>query len=209
MARRSVSNMDVTTASKKRNAWVEYYVRAEPQMDGLWRTLIWPMIQGADFSVTMDFACGHGRNSAKLVKHAKRLICVDVNPAAIRKCEQRFAGQPQVTCILNDGATLSAIDNAVLTFIYSFDSVVHFEIDLIRRYLVEFHRVMRPGATAFIHHSNVGSGTYGTNVHGRSGVSAESFTQACESVGFVCDSQRLLDWGPCKKLDCITQFHKL
>jgi SAM-dependent methyltransferase len=210
MTQRSDSNVpeDVTTASRQPNAWARYYARAEPQIDQLWRNLIWPMIQGADFSVTMDFACGHGRNSAKLVEYAKKLLCVDVNPEAIRKCKQRFAHQPKVVCILNDGATLSAIDDASLTFIYSFDSVVHFEIDLIRSYLLEFHRVMRPGATAFIHHSNVGSGTYGTNVHGRSGASAESFKQACESAGLVCDKQRILDWGAHQKLDCITQFHK-
>ncbi|MGN6371246.1 MAG: class I SAM-dependent methyltransferase [Phycisphaerae bacterium] len=208
MANRSANNVDVTTASKKRNAWAPYYAQAESKMEGLWQALIWPMIQNADFSVTMDFACGHGRNSAKLVEHAKQLLCVDVNPEAIRKCKERFAGKPGVNCILNDGATLSAIDDGAVTFIYSFDSVVHFEIDLVRTYMVEFKRVMRPGATAFIHHSNVGSGTYGTNVHGRSGVSAESFKQACESVGLVCDKQRILDWGPNKKLDCITQFRK-
>lgn len=49
------------------------------------------------------------------------------------------------------------IDSGSISFVYSFDSMVHFDKSIIRAYLVEFARVMRGGATGFLHHSNYGA----------------------------------------------------
>ena len=56
-----------------------YYDDAEHAMDGQWQTLIWPRIRHCNFDVVVDLAAGHGRNSRKLLDHAKRLFIDDVN----------------------------------------------------------------------------------------------------------------------------------
>jgi SAM-dependent methyltransferase len=199
---------DITTASRSEGAWRRYYDRAEPVIDSQWEKWLWPMIAQSDFQVTLDFACGFGRNTRKLAEHASKLYAVDVNPAAIEHCQTRFADNPSIIPILTDGHSLPAIGDGTLTFVYSFDSVVHFDMDLIGEYLLEFRRTMAPAATAFIHHSNLGSGTFGTNFGGRGNASAATFKQACEQAGFVITNQQVINWGEHVNLDCITRFRK-
>jgi ubiquinone/menaquinone biosynthesis C-methylase UbiE len=199
---------DITTESKAPGAWARYYKNAEPHMERQWARLIWPVISNEDFTVTLDFACGTGRNTQKLLGLARKIYTVDVNRDAINECVARFADHPEVTCLIGDGHTLSPIPDATFTFVYSFDAVVHFNIDLISEYLVEFKRVMKPGATAFIHHSNVGSGGYGINKGGRGNASAVSFKQACESAGLDCYFQKVIDWAGESNSDCLSMFRK-
>jgi len=144
-------------------------------MDQQWSKLIWPVILNENFAVTLDFACGIGRNTQKFLGVAHKVYAIDVNPEAIATCVARFADRPEVACLLGDGRTLRPIPDDTVTFVYSFDAVVHFDIDLISDYLTELKRVMKPGATAFIHHSNLGRGSYATNKGGRGNASAATF----------------------------------
>src|SRR5262249_55990721 len=43
-----------------------YYDMAEDFMDVCWSEIVWPMVSDCDFSVVVDLAAGHGRNSEKL-----------------------------------------------------------------------------------------------------------------------------------------------
>jgi ubiquinone/menaquinone biosynthesis C-methylase UbiE len=199
---------DIIAASRSKGAWRRYYDRAESEIDSQWEKWLWPMIAQSNFRVTLDFACGFGRNTRKLAEHAFKIYAVDVNPAAIEYFQNRFADNPSIIAILTDGHSLPSIADGTLTFIYSFDSVVHFDMDLIREYLLEFRRTMSSGATAFIHHSNLGTGTFGTNPAGRGNASAATFKQACEQAGFVIMDQQVINWGEHVNLDCITRFRK-
>ncbi len=199
---------DVTTASQAPGAWARYYKRAEENMDQQWSNLIWPVILNENFTVTLDFACGIGRNTQKLLAIAQKVYALDVNSEAIDKCVERFADRPEVVCMLGDGRTLSTIQDETVTFVYSFDAVVHFDIDLISGFLTEFKRVMVPGATAFIHHSNLGSGGYATNKGGRGNASAATFKEACERIGLDCFYQRSMDWAGERNSDCLSIFRK-
>lgn len=199
---------DITQESMTPGAWARYYKNAEAHMDKQWSKLIWPVIANEDFAVTLDFACGTGRNTQKLLGLAKKIYAVDVNRDAIRECVSRFADHPEVICLIGDGRTLAPIPDETFSFVYSFDAVVHFNIDLISEYLVEFKRVMKPGATAFIHHSNIGSGGYGINKGGRGNASAASFKEACERVGLSCYFQKVIDWAGESDSDCLSMFRK-
>jgi ubiquinone/menaquinone biosynthesis C-methylase UbiE len=56
-------------------------------------------------------------------------------------------------CHVTDGRSLP-LPGAAATFLFCFDSMVHFDSDVVRAYLREARRVLRPGGHAFLHHSN-------------------------------------------------------
>lgn len=188
-----------------------YYAAAELVMAEQWRDLIWPKLQGMDFSVVVDLAAGYGRNSANLLEHAGQLIIVDINQECIKHCQQRFAGEERVSCLQTDGASLKGIANDSVTLVYSFDSMVHFDSDVVRAYLQEFERVLQPGGRCFCHHSNYvglpGGGVRGAP-HSRNFMSAELFAHYSIKSGLRVRRQEILDWGGCVGLDCISILEK-
>jgi ubiquinone/menaquinone biosynthesis C-methylase UbiE len=188
-----------------------YYAAAELAMEEQWRTLIWPELQGMDFSVVVDLAAGYGRNSAKLLEHAGELIIVDINRECIEHCRRRFAGKQRVSYLQTDGASLKGIADASVTLIYSFDAMVHFDSDVVRAYLQEFERVLRVGGKCFCHHSNYEGqpgGGIAKAMHSRNFMSAELFAHYSIKAGLAVRKQKILDWGGCPGLDCISILEK-
>ena len=197
-----------------------YYKDAEKYIQKQWDETIWPVIRDFDFSVTLDFACGHGRNTALLARHAKHIYAVDANPRAVEAATRRFAGFDRKACsievILNSGRDLKAIPTGVVSTLYSFDSVVHFEKRLIEIYMPEFARVMRPGGRAFIHHSNFGrisdNADFKAHPGWRSNVEKDWFARCCWSCNLWPVRQIPLDWwvgpGSVYELDCLTVMYK-
>lgn len=196
-----------------------YYADAEPYMDQQWDKIIYPLIRGYDFSTVLELAPGHGRNTEKLRRLAKEMHLVDVNSTCIEACRTRF-GMERDGCqffyYVNDGNFLSSIKEASISFVYSFDSMVHFDKLVVKDYLTEFKRVMRPGAFGFVHHSNYGAirpnSNWATNYGTRSDLSAQLFAEYCKEIGLRLVHQRLLglqDWIGMEGLDCISVFQKL
>jgi SAM-dependent methyltransferase len=197
-----------------------YYEDAEKCMQRQWDAMIWPVIRDFDFSVTLDFACGHGRNTVLLARHAKRIYAVDANPRAVEVAARRLVDFDRKGCsievILNNGRDLHAIPSGAVTTLYSFDSVVHFERRLVEIYMPEFARVMRPGGRAFIHHSNFGrisdNPDFKAHLGWRSNVDKDWFARCCWSYNLWPVRQILLDWwvGQCTfhEFDCLTVMYK-
>ena len=190
---------------------VDYHARAEREMDQQWRDIIWPVLSkyNIDYSDAMDFACGHGRNAIKLSELAQRVTLVDVNPENIAFCRERFIGD-RYSFVVTSGYDLRAVADASLSFIYSFDAMVHFDLAIVHAYVAEFARVLRPGGYGFIHHSNHASG-FGCDFRQDPGWrhfnSAEIFASLCARFGLEICEQKLLDWGA-KDHDCLTVFRK-
>jgi ubiquinone/menaquinone biosynthesis C-methylase UbiE len=190
----------------------EYYNLAEPEMDTQWETLIWPVLKdkAIDFRCVLDLAAGHGRNSAKLRQYADRIIIVDINEENIDACKERFKGDKRFVYIQNDGASLKGVEDESVTFIYTFDSMVHFDSDVVREYLKEFRRVLKRGGHGFCHHSNyTGSpgGDFRNGIHWRNFMSKELFAHYCAKEGLVIIEQKVIDWSH-PKLDCLSVFKK-
>ena len=188
----------------------QYHDDAEPGMDLQWRDLIWPLIQEFDFSVVVDLAAGFGRNSTKLLPHAGQLILADMNQKCIEACQQRFAGRANVTFIQNDGVSLKEIPSASVTLVYCFDAMVHFDSDVIRAYLRDFRRVLKPGGRCFLHHSNLTERPGGGLVlpHSRNFMSKALCAHYSLKSGLQVLEQRVIDWGEFKSLDCLTTLGK-
>lgn len=128
--------------------WDDHFVAAEPHLESQWNEVIWPAISGSDFDCVAEIGPGAGRNSARLAKVARSLRLVDVNEYPLDHCRTRFSGQSpdcEIHYDLNDGLTLPMLPERSVTFVYSWDSMVHFDQLVVRSYPREFARVMRPG----------------------------------------------------------------
>jgi ubiquinone/menaquinone biosynthesis C-methylase UbiE len=193
-----------------------YYDLAESSMDWQWNDIVWPFLKRypVDYAHTLDFAAGHGRNSVRLIELAQHVLIVDINPENIEACRTRFAGDERFSFLQNDGYSLAGVPDGSITFLYSFDSMVHFAPEVIRAYMAEFARVMAPSAYGFCHHSNYTArpgGDFTSNPHWRNHNSLQNFADGCSAAGLEVVEQQPLDWDDTpsgKALDGLTLFRK-
>ena len=173
-----------------------YFKAAEVHFGEMWRTVILPFVEDCDFSAVIDLGAGHGRNSTMLAPKAGRLLVLDIQPGNVEVCRKRFAGQRHVECAANNGYDLRPAADEAFTLVYSFDSMVHFDPEVVRSYLRDTWRVLRPGGRGFFHHSNHGGGTdWRTRPHGRNSMSLELFARYAQEAGLQTIRQRVLGWG--------------
>lgn len=194
-----------------RKGALDYYDAAEGEMDSRWTTLLWPFLEGCNFETCVDLAVGHGRNTAKLLqqKDCQKVYCVDINQDNINFCSERFADEPRVVCIKNNGANLPEIPPYSITMFYCFDAMVHFDSDIVRSYLAEIARLLAPiEGRAFLHHSNYTGNPGGDvhkNPHWRNFMSAELMKHYAAKEGLAVEKQQLLDWNwDGTNIDCFT-----
>ncbi len=190
-----------------------YHDKAEAAMDRQWTARIMPVLApyAPDFSAALDFACGRGRNTRKLLEAGAALVTmVDVNAENVRFCSDRFAGQP-VVLVHNNGADLAGVADASQNLFYSWDAMVHFDPRLIESYVPEMYRVLGPGGLAFVHHSNFSAKPgrdFRANPHWRNHMSADLFAGLARAAGFDVLDQHIMDWGDAPELDCITLLRR-
>jgi len=189
-----------------------YYDQAERAMDVDWQGIVWPFIKDCDFSCVVDLAAGHGRNSEKLRHLAKKIYVVDINEENIEFLRRRFAASRNMVFIRNEGISLAGIANEEVTLVYTFDAMVHFDSDVVRAYLKEFHRVLKPGGHAFCHHSNFvdnPNGEFKDTDHWRNFMSRELFAHYAWKEGLEPVRAQLLDWDYTgRNIDCLTLVRK-
>lgn len=112
----------------------------------------------------LEIAPGHGRWSGFLIEASEKYFGVDISDSCIKACRNRFSDAPHATFIANDGKSLGAIDDHSIDFVFSFDSLVHVEYEIILAYLREISDKLSPDGVGFIHHSNLGEYTGATRV---------------------------------------------
>jgi len=136
--------------------WAGYYAGVEGLARAEWDRLIWPRIQGRNFRSVLEISPGGGRWSEMFKHLTNRYIGVDLNAPAIAYLkDKRFANATNLAFHVNDGRSLPMVANRSITFVFSWDSMVHFPPAAIRSYIAELARVLRPGGTAFLHHANL------------------------------------------------------
>lgn len=194
-----------------------YYAHAEAVIQVQWDKVIWPIIKDEEFSSTLDLACGHGRNTEFLRRYAKSIDMVDVNQTCIDACESRFGGQKD-GCVFRYHVTSGnslPVSNDSISFVYTWDAMVHFDKLVVRDYVHDVFRVLKPGGSAFLHHSNYGTvapDSSWTKNHGnRSDMTAELMRDYAQEAGLKIKFQRLSGmadgWGM-DDLDCLTLVTK-
>jgi ubiquinone/menaquinone biosynthesis C-methylase UbiE len=190
-----------------------YFDSAENDIQWEWDELLLPFLSAypIDYSSVVDFAAGHGRNTAYLLPLSQHITIVDINQSNIDYCRTRFGMKPHLTYLTNDGVSLRGIGDNTVSFLYSFDSMVHFEPEVIEAYTHEFLRVLQPGGMGFCHHSNYSENPgrdFKENPHWRNNMSAERFAALCRAAGLEMVEQRVIDWVGTPALDCLSLFRK-
>ncbi len=208
------------TIAQCRDAHAEgnYYRDAEPYIQKQWDGVIWPIIKDLDFTEVLELAPGHGRNTELLRRLAGSITLVDVNPNCIEACRERF-GEHRDGCrfryFVTDGDSLAMVESGSLTLVYSFDSMVHFDSSVVRAYVHEIARVLRPGGSAFLHHSNYGTvapnSDWAHNPGNRSDMTADRMRGFAAEAGLDVAFQRLSGiadgWG-LEDLDAFTVLRR-
>lgn len=199
----------------KPELWQDWFDEAESSIEDQWKDPIWPLIRRADFSTVLELGPGAGRNSERLKELAGTLHLVDFNEYALELCKRRFrdhAGPCIIRYHQNDGRSLPFLEDESVTFVYSWDSMVHFERSVVGRYMQEFARVLEPGGWGFVHHSNYGTLSADSDIekapHLRSNMTADLFRSFCEENGLVRTSFLVFAWGGVPGTDCISIFQK-
>lgn len=175
----------------------------------------------------LEIAPGHGRWTHYLKDLCRSLIVVDLSESCIDVCRERFKESQNIEYYVNDGKSLEMIKDHSVDFIFSYDSLVHAEEDVIEIYLKQFAAKLSEKGSAFIHHSNLlevnrrltwhrlfprkmrnilkKQGISSFNDHWRApSVSADVVRKHAESHGLICTSQEKVNWGTDRLIDCMS-----
>ncbi len=192
----------ISATKKIARRWADtpYYDAVEKTARNQWKNLILPFLHGytTDFSHVLELAPGHGRITEILLSEAQSVTAIDVNSENIQFCRERFGDNPKLKLAENNGVTLEMVEDETISFVFCFDSMVHFDSDVVRAYLREFYRIMNHGATCFLHHSNLDKnpgGDFQKNIHARNFMTVELMSHYAQKEGLQVLKQEVLDWG--------------
>jgi ubiquinone/menaquinone biosynthesis C-methylase UbiE len=165
----------------------------------------------------LEIAPGFGRWTDYLKELCRQLTVVDLTPKCIEACRTRFAHVKHISYHVNDGKSLAFVPDGSIDFVFSFDSLVHAERDVLEAYVAELARVLGEHGVAFIHHSNAGhyarqiltywkvpkalKETYrrlaSINAMGWRALSMthEAFREMCTANKLACISQEAISWS--------------
>ncbi|RIL07893.1 MAG: hypothetical protein DCC71_01440 [Proteobacteria bacterium] len=183
--------------------------------ESLWWTTLFPRVRRfVPAPRILEIAPGFGRITQYLKGLCDELIVVDLTERCIAACRERFAGESHISYHVNDGRSLDAIADGSIDFVFSYDSLVHAETDVIEAYLAQLGRKLRPDGAGFFHHGNLGSfrdaasgALTVANPHWRAeSTAAADVVRYCEVAGLVCLSQELVAWGGDVLNDCFSTF---
>jgi len=186
--------------------------------DGLWtRTLLPRVCSYLPATTLVEIAPGYGRWTRFLVDYCDRLVGVDIAANCVETCRRRFAAR-EADFHLTDGASRPGVADGTADFVFSFDSLVHAEADVLQGYIRELAAKLSEDGVAWLHHSNAGA--YGRayriasvaparlrssdplrrvlpNVDGwrARSVTADWLAKECEASGLRCTSQEKITWG--------------
>ena len=133
----------------------------------------------------LEIGPGAGRWTEYLIDKASTVSLVDLTPKCIDLCKKRFRNYTNIHYYVNDGTNLSFLPDGSIDFIWSWDVFVHIQSSDIRKYVREFARILKPGATALIHHSKNGT----TKVGWRSDMTAQRMIDFCSESNLSVSRQ--------------------
>jgi ubiquinone/menaquinone biosynthesis C-methylase UbiE len=203
---------DIATVAE---AWAEstYYNDAER-----WTFLFWAphtefrrLFDKLDLTYVIELACGHGRHSENIVQQAGRIVLMDIFESNLEFCRNRLGSNPKLSYIRGDGGTFRPVDDNSVTAIFCYDAMVHFSPAMVRSYLHDAARVLRPGGKALFHHSNYPAPQdrhYGQNPHARNHMTAALFAAYVQAAGLSVVETKVIPWSGQADLDALSLVRK-
>jgi len=180
--------------------------------EDLWNKHIFDSIKEFRGKKILEIAPGFGRITQFLSILAGELIVVDLNPLCIEKTKEKLSHHV-LAYFVNDGKTIPKVKNNSQDLVFSYDSFVHMHANVTEEYIKEIYRVLKPGGSAFIHHSWLygGKDESTENVAGRANMSPDQFKGLVNKHGMEIVSQTpikfdgVFGWDG---MDCISFFRK-
>ncbi len=192
-----------------------------------WGGTIFPRIRNfLPTGTILEIAPGFGRWTHYLKDYFFFFCLGDLCFVFIVGCRQRFVADSRVRCYLNDGRSLAMVPDASVDFVFSFDSFVHTNREVVEAYLRELGTKLKIGGKGFIHHSNFGEYANSPRErlpealakplikakildwahHRNPGMSAELFRALSAQDRLHCISQELVNWRGRRLIDCLSLF---
>jgi ubiquinone/menaquinone biosynthesis C-methylase UbiE len=126
--------------------------------EALWFFVLYPRIHRfLPARNVLEIAPGFGRWTRYLGVQCQSLTGVDISGKCVEHCKARFVSEAHMEFHVNDGMSLDVVPDGSIDFVFSFDSLVHAECDVMEAYLAQLARKLSPEGIGFIHHSNIGS----------------------------------------------------
>lgn len=154
-------------------------------------------------NAVLEIAPGFGRWTRFLINSCNEYCGVELSSICVNDLEKLFN---KGEFILNDGYSLEDVADNNYDFIFSFDSLVHAERDVIESYLIQIPDKLSENGVAFLHLSNLASLPKNENrcTHAREmSVSSQFIRDFCSANNINLVLQELVNWGG---EDLIDQF---
>lgn len=209
--------------AKRGDEWSKPWGSAEAQWHGCLLPRLRHFLPAARI---VEIAPGYGRWTQYLAELCDELTIVDLSETCIDVCRRRLAAHDHITYVVNDGLSLPTVPDGSVDLVFSFDSLVHVESDVISAYLHEVRRVLAADGTAFLHHSNIGeyreqyereaalpeeerqrllAARQLAPTHWRAfSMTAARFNELAEQAGLRCIAQELIQWSLGRQIDAIS-----
>ena len=157
----------------------------------------WIPVGGA----VLEIGPGAGRWSEVLASRASRLVLADVSERPLELCRERFNSDIPIRYILSSGSDLLGVEDDSIGAVWSFDVFVHVAPGDQAAYLGEIARVLAPGGTAVVHHSDGRNrGRLPSRSGWRSPMSRRLFAALAAERGLQVECQ-FDSWGPDGRYD--------
>jgi SAM-dependent methyltransferase len=159
----------------------------------------------------LEIAPGYGRWTNFLKDMCNHIAIVDLSEICIDFCKSRFSDIEKVKYFVNDGCLLNMVEDNTVDFVFSFDSLVHANSDVLSSYVSEISKKLNANGVAFIHHSNLGNykDREGPNNWRDASMTAEKMREYIDTFGMFCFSQEMINWNSGEDLiDCLSIFGK-
>jgi SAM-dependent methyltransferase len=158
----------------------------------------------------LEIAPGYGRWTRFLLSLSQNYVGVDLSARCVEACRSAF---DKGEFLVNDGLSLSGIsESQKFDLVFSFDSLVHAELNVFENYIPQILAKLSPKGVAFLHHSNLAmlGGSLRTQHHHyrATSVSAELVRKLICDLGGKLLRQEIITWGSTDYLDCLTLFSR-
>ncbi len=168
-----------------------------------------------DLSNVIELACGQGRHVKKYIEQAGKITLVDILNNNLEVCKEKYKYSDKISYYCNNGYNLEELEDNSYSALFTYDSMVHFEMMDVYSYLKDIYRVLKPGAYALFHHSNNDKSykeDFLSGFENRNFMNKDIFAYFAYRCGYKIVQQEVIGWGGgdsyIEDLDCLTLLQK-
>jgi cyclopropane fatty-acyl-phospholipid synthase-like methyltransferase len=157
-------------------------------------------------SRVLEIAPGFGRCTEFLLRFTTQYVGIDLSDQCVAHCRRRFANRAGATFHVNDGLSLGAAPDYSFDLVFSYESLVHADLNVLRSYVPQIITKLRRSGVAFIQHSNLAEAPGAEWGLRATDVSAALVSDCVERHGGRVLIQEIFAGGDVPASDCFSTF---